>query len=162
MKGVLFWLVAIWMMVTTVSAQNLDEEKTITMSCVKCDDDDYFELEIDVDEIIKMVLSCNIVSETCDSLGIRTKFYEEFTEKSLPGVTSIFLTYRDDFDTLSIVLRKNLTGETCTLYVSTVFGWLQSVDTQEFYAFDRLLWLSKHGGFNKYFSPILRENELFR
>lgn len=159
MKKVLFLLFAIGMMATTlkVSAQNVYEmDETITfMNCVQCDD--YFELEIDVNEVVKLVLSCNAVSETNDLFGIRVQFYEEFPEETLPGVTGIFLRSQDDFDTLSIVIRKDVTGETRALYVLTKFGWLQSVDMQEFYAFDKLLWLSKYGDFDEYFGPVLRK-----
>lgn len=159
MKKVLLLLFATGMMATTLGAQNSKETITL-MSCVQCDD--YFEMEIDVDEMVKLVLSSNVVSETNDLFGVRTRFYEEFPEETLPGVTGIFLRSQDDFDTLSIVIRKDLTGETRALYVLTKFGWLQSVDMQEFYAFDKLLWLSKYGGFDEYFGPVLRQNELLR
>lgn len=159
MKKILFLLIAIGMVVTTAVSQNPRETITL-MSCVQCDD--YFELEIDVDEMVKLVLSCNTVSETDDSFGIRARFYEEFPEETLSGVAGIFLNYQDNFDTLSIVIRKDLTGETRALYASTKFGWLQSVDMQEFYAFDKLLWLSKYGDFDEYFGPVLRQNELLR
>ena len=157
MNKILFLLIAIGMMVTTVSAQNPEETITL-MSCVQCDD--YFELEIDVYEMVKLVLSCNVVSEIDDSYGIRTRFYEEFPEEMLPGVTGIFLTYQDDFDTLSIMIRKDLTGETRALYAYTKFGWLQSVDMQEFYYFDELLWQSKYGDFDEFYRPVFRN--LFR
>lgn len=135
--------------------QNSDLETITFMSCVQCDD--YFELEIDVDEMVKLVLSSNTVPETNDLFGIRTRFYEEFPEETLPGVTGIFLNYQDNFDTLSIVIRKDLTGETRALYAYTKFGWLQSVDMQEFYYFDELLWQSKYGDFDEFYRPVSRK-----
>ena len=159
MKKFFFLLIAIGMMATTAVSQNPKETITL-MSCVQCDD--YFELEIDVDEMVKLVLSCNTVSETNDLFGVRAQFYEKFPEETLPGVTSIFFNLQDDSDTLSIVLRKDVTGETRAMYVLTKFGWLWSVNMQEFFDFDRLLWLSKYGDFDEYFGPVLRQNEPFR
>ena len=152
MKKVLFLLVTIGMMVTTVSAQELGDEKTITlMNCVYCDD--YFELEVNTDEMVKLVLSCNVVPEIGDTTGIREYFYDAFPEKSLPGVTSIFLMTQDDEDVLFIILRKDIIGETCDMYLLMKYGWLRSVDMQEFYYFDELLWLSKYGKYNQYYRP---------
>lgn len=159
MNKILFLLIAIGMMVKTVSAQNPEETITL-MSCVQCED--YFELEFSVDEMVNLVLSCNTVSEINDLSGIRARFYEEFPEETLSGVTGIFLNYQDSFDTLSIVMRKDLTGETRAMYVLTKFGWLQSVDMQEFYYFDELLWLSKYDNYNQFYRPVLRKNEMFR
>lgn len=159
MKKFFLLLTVIGMMTTTVVSQNPNETVTF-MNCIQCED--YFELEVNVDTLVNLILSCNTVPETNDLVGIRAEFYEEFPEEILPGVTGIFLNYQDNFDTLSIVIRKDLTGETRALYVLTKFGWLQSVDMQEFYAFDKLLWLSKYGGFDEYFGPVLRQNELLR
>ena len=159
MKKVFFLLLAVWMSAATFG-QSSDLETITLMSCVQCDD--YFELEIGVDEMVKLVLSCNTVSETNDSFGIRAQFYEEFPEETLPGVTGIFLNSQDNFDTLSIVIRKDLTGETRAMYLLTKFGWLQSVDMQEFNAFDESLWLSKYGDYDQFYRTILRRNELLR
>lgn len=160
MKKFFFLLIAIWMMTTTAVSQNPNETETITfMNCVQCED--YFELEVSVDTLVNLILSCNTVPETNDLLGIRAQFYGEFPENMLPGVTGIFLNLQDDFDTLSIVIRKDLTGETRAMYLSTKFGWLQSVDMQEFYYFDELLWLSKYDNYNQFYRPLLRE-EFFR
>lgn len=159
MKKFFLLLTVIGMMTTTVVSQNPNETVTF-MNCIQCED--YFELEVNVDTLVNLILSCNTVSETNDLVGIRARFYEEFPEETLPGVTGIFLNYQDNFDTLSIVMRKALTGETLAIYLSTKFGWLQSVDMQEFYDFDKLLWLSKYDNFDEYFGPILRKNEILR
>ena len=60
------------------------------------------------------------------------------------------------------MVRKDLTGETRALYVFTKFGWLQSVDMQEFYVFDWLILHSKYGDFDYYPDPILIEEQLLR
>lgn len=159
MKKVFILLLAVWMPAATFG-QNSDLETITLMSCVQCDD--YFELEIGVDEMVKLVSSCTTVLETNDSFGIRVQFYEEFPEETLPGVTGIFLNSQDSFDTISIVVRKDLTGETRAMYVLTKFGWLQSVDMQEFYIFDERLWLSKYGDLNYYRDPILMKEQLLR
>ena len=158
MKKFFFLLIAIWMMTTTAVSQNPNETITF-MNCVQCED--YFELEVNVDTLVNLILSCNTVPETNDLLGIRAQFYGEFPENMLPGVTGIFLNLQDDFDTLSFVMRKDLTGETRAMYVLTKFGWLQSVDMQEFYYFDELLWLTKYDDYNQFYRPVLRE-EFFR
>jgi len=147
------------MMTTTAVSQNPNETITF-MNCVQCED--YFELEVNMDTLVNLILSSNMVPETNDLLGIRAQFYGEFPENMLPGVTGIFLNLQDDFDTLSIVIRKDLTGETRAIYVLTKFGWLQSVDMQEFYYFDELLWLSKYDNYNQFYRPVLRKNEMFR
>ncbi len=152
MKKVLFLLVTIGMIVTTVSAQELDDGKTITfMNCVECMD--YFEWEVNTDKIAQLVLSCRVVPEVDDPTGIRKRFYDAFPEKNLPGVTSIFLMTQDDEDVLFIILRKDIIGETCDMYLLMKYGWLRSVDMQEFYYFDELLWLSKYGKYNQYYHP---------
>ena len=120
-----FLLTVTEMMTTTAVSQNPKETITL-MSCVQCDE--YFELEIDVDEMVKLVLSYNTVSETDDSFGIRARFYEEFPKEPLPGVTGISLNYQDNFDTLSIIMRKALTDKTLVIYVFKKFRWLQSVN----------------------------------
>lgn len=158
MKKFFLLLTTIGMMMTTAVSQNLDNTITF-MNCIQCED--YFELEVNVDTLVNLILSCNTVPETNDLFGIRTKFYEEFQEETLPGVTGIFLKYQDNFDTLSFMIRKALTGETLAIYVATKFGWLMSVDMQEFYAFDRSLLISKYGNFYEY-SPFLRKEEILR
>ena len=159
MRKVFILLWAFWMSAATFG-QNSDPETITLMNCVQCDD--YFELEIDVNEMVNLVLSCNIVSETNDSFEIRAQFYEEFPEETLPGVTGIFLNSQDSFDTLSIVIRKDLTGETRAMYVLTKFGWLQSVDMQEFYIFDERLWLSKYGDYDQFYRPVFKKDKLLR
>jgi hypothetical protein len=161
MKKFFFVLIVIGMMATTVSAQNVDEKETITlMNCVQCMD--YFELEVNTDEMVQLVLSCRVVPEIDDPSGIREQFYGDFPEKGLPGVTSIFLMTQDVEDVLFVILRKDLTGETRAMYVLTQHMWLQSVDMQEFYYFDELLWRSKYGDFDYYPNPILMKEQLLR
>ena len=155
-----FILLLVGCMSAATFGQNSDLETITLMSCVQCDD--YFELEIGVDEMVKLVSSCTTVSETNDSFGIRAQFYEEFPEETLPGVTGIFLRSQDDFDTLSIVMRKDLAGETRAMYVLTKFGWLQSVDMQEFYIFDERLWLSKYGDYDQFYRPVFKKDDLLR
>lgn len=161
MKKFFLLLSVIGMMATTVSAQNLDETETITlMNCVQCMD--YFELEVNTDEMVQLILSCRVVPEIDDSSGIREHFYGDFPEETLPGVSSIFLRSQDVEDVLFVILRKDITGETRAMYVLAKFGWLQSVDMQEFYVFDRLIWQSKYGDLNYYRDPILMKEQLLR
>ena len=156
MKKFFFVLIAIGMMVTTAVSQNLDEDKsTLTfMNCVQCQD--YLEVELKTDEVVNLVLSACIVPETSDSSGIRAYFYETFPEEMLPGVVSLFLMTKND-DNLFIVMRRDLTGETRAMYILTQYYWLQSVDMQEFYYFDELLWQSKYGDFDEFYRPVLRK-----
>lgn len=158
MKRCLFFLIAIEILATT-TAQNSDETITL-MNCVECMD--YFEQEVNSDEMVQLVLSCRIVPEIGDSSGIRKQFYGNFPEKNLPGVTSIFLMTQDNEDILFVILRKDITGETRAMYILTQHVWLQSVDMQEFYYFDELLWLSRYGDFDEFYRPVLKKNELFR
>ena len=74
MKKVLLLLFATGMMATTLGAQNSKETITL-MSCVQCDD--YFEMEIDVDEMVKLVLSSNVVSETNDLFDKKNSFLKD-------------------------------------------------------------------------------------
>lgn len=158
MKKFFLLLSVIGMMATTAVSQNPDEDKsTLTfMNCVQCLN--YREVELKTDEVVNLVLSACIVPETSDSSGIRAYFYEMFPEEALPGVVSVFLMTKND--DLFIVMRRDLTGETRAMYILTQHGWWQSVDMQEFYYFDELLWRSKYGDFDEFYRPVLRK--LFR
>lgn len=142
MKKLSLFFIIIGMMVMKVSGQITLGQQTITfMNCVSCKN--YYEPEVSTIDMVGLIISADTIYENEDLYGIYPQFYEEFPIENLPGVSSIFIK-PDDTDILAIVLRKDLNDETKAMYLLTEYGWLQSVDMQEFYFFDRLLLLFRY------------------
>lgn len=142
MKMFTIFVIAINMMVTTAFGQITIGQQTITfMNCISCEN--YYEPEINTIDMVGLIISADTIYENEDFYEIYSQFYGEFPTENLPGVSSIFIR-PDDADILAIVIRKNFNEETQAMYLLTKHGWLQSVDTQDFYLFDRLLLLFRY------------------
>lgn len=144
-------------MVSTSIAQVTLGQQTITfMNCIDCEN--YYEPEVNTIDMVGLIISADTIYDGTDYYEIHSKFYGEFSNGNLPGTTSVFL-HPDDVDISAIVIRKNLDEETKAMYLLTEHGWLQSVDMQDFYFFDRLLLLFRYP-FPK--QQILQKDELLR
>ena len=143
-------------MVATTLGQTIGQQTITFMNCLDCDN--YYEPNVNTIDMVGLVISADTITEQEDYDGIRPQFYSEFSQENLPGVFSVFLD-PDDADILAIVIRKNLNEETKAMYLLTRYGWLQSVDMQDFYFFDRLLLFFRYP-FPK--QQILIREELFR
>ena len=130
------------MMATTTTAQTTLGQQTITfMNCIDCED--YYEPEVNTIDMVGLILSADTIYDKFDYYEIHSNFYNEFRNCKLPGSITIFLD-PDDSDILSIVIRKDSEENTKAMYLLTEHGWLQSVDMQDFYFFDRLLYLFRY------------------
>ena len=157
MKKVLFLLLAVWMSAATFG-QTLGQQTITFMNCINCDN--YFEPNVNTLDMVGLIISADTILEMGDYDGICSQFYNEFPVENLPGVSSVFLR-PDDADVRTIVVRKDVNGNTRAMYLLTWYGWLQSVDMQDFWFFDRLLLLFRYPDSNIN-QPILRKNEPFR
>ena len=157
MKKVFIFLLAVSMTVT-VFGQTLGQQTITFMNCVNCDN--YFEPNVNTLDMVGLIISADTIPEMDDYDGIRSRFYDEFPVENLPGVSSVFLD-PDDGDIRAVVVRRDIDGRTRAMYLLTWYGWLQSVDMQDFWFFDRLLSLFRYPDSNIN-QPILRKNEPLR
>ena len=136
MKKVLLLLIAIGMMATTSFGQIVLGQQTVTfMNCRECDD--YFELQVVTLDMVGLLMSADTIDESIDSNGMCADFYSNFAAGNLPGVKSVFLRVDDEAVPFAVI-RKDYNDETKAIYLSTIYGWLESVDMQDFRYFDRI------------------------
>lgn len=157
MKKLSLFFIIIGMMVMKVSGQITIGQQTITfMNCIYCDD--YYEPEINTIDMVGLIISADTIYENEDHDGIRSQFYDKFPVENLSELSILFLN-PDDAYILAIVILKNFSEETRTIYLLTKHGWLQSVDMQDFRFFDRLLLIFRYPFIKQ---QILQKEELFR
>lgn len=158
MKKVFILLFAVCTTVT-VFGQTIGQQTITFMNCLNCDN--YFEPNVNTLDMVGLIISADTIREINDYNGIRSQFYDEFPVENLPGISSVFLD-PDDADIRAIVIQKDIDEQTRAMYLLTWYGWLQSVDMQDFWFFDRLLFLFRYPNVINSNQPILRKNEPLR
>lgn len=143
-------------MSATAFCQTLGQQTITFMNCVDCDK--YFEPNVNTIDMVGLIISSDTIYETEDYDSISKKFYENFAKEKDSNTSYIFLN-SDDMDILAVVIQKDIYEQTRAMYLLTHFGWLESVDMQDFSFFDKLLLLFRQPTQQQ---VILKRNEFYR